>query len=52
MTQLAIDYQIEAIRKVTQENLRSRKAAIKFLTDAGIIKPITKVNQPKKTNWK
>ena len=39
MTQIAIDQQIEAIHKVTTEALKSKESALKFLRDAGIIKP-------------
>jgi hypothetical protein len=38
MTQIAINQQIEAIKKVTQEALKTKESALKFLVDAGIIK--------------
>ena len=38
MTQIAIIKQIEAIKKVTEEALKSKEAAHKFLVDAGIVK--------------
>lgn len=38
MTQIAIDTQVNAIKKVTQEALKSKESALKFLVDAGIIK--------------
>jgi len=38
MTQIAIQTQIEAIKKATEKALQSKEAALKFLTDAGIIK--------------
>jgi len=38
MTQIAIAKQIEAIKKVTEEALKSKEAAHKFLVDAGIVK--------------
>ncbi len=38
MTQIAIDQQVEAIKKVTQEALKTKESALKFLIDAGIIK--------------
>jgi hypothetical protein len=45
MTQIAIDQQIEAIRKVTTEALKSKESALKFLRDAGIIKAEPKPKQ-------
>lgn len=38
MTQIAIDTQVNAIKKVTQEVLKSKESALKFLVDAGIVK--------------
>jgi hypothetical protein len=38
MTQTAINTQIEAIKQATQEALKSKESAHKFLVDAGIIK--------------
>jgi hypothetical protein len=38
MTQIAINQQIEAIKKVTQEALKTKESALKFLVDAGIVK--------------
>ena len=37
MTQIAIQQQIEAIRKTTEEALKTKESALKFLKDAGII---------------
>ena len=50
MTQIAIDKQIEAIRKVATEALKSKEFALKFLRDAGIIKgePVQKRENEKK----
>jgi hypothetical protein len=38
MAQITVQEQINAIQKVTQEALKSKEAAHKFLIDAGIIK--------------
>ena len=38
MTQIAIKTQVETIKKATEKALQSKEAALKFLTDAGIIK--------------
>ena len=38
MTQVAINTQIEAIRIVTKEALKTKESARQFLIDAGIIK--------------
>ena len=38
MTQIAISTQIEAIKQATEEALKSKESAHKFLVDAGIIK--------------
>jgi hypothetical protein len=38
MTQVAIQTQVDAIKKVTQEALQSKETALKFLVDAGIVK--------------
>jgi hypothetical protein len=38
MTQIAINTQIETIRSVTQEALKTKESARQFLVDAGIIK--------------
>lgn len=54
MTQIAINKQIEAIKKATEEALKSKESARKFLVDAGIIKdkketaPINSSNVKKK----
>jgi hypothetical protein len=40
MTQIAINQQIEAIRQVTAEVIKSKESALKFLKDAGIIREI------------
>lgn len=37
MTQIAINKQIEAIKIVTQEALKTKQSALKFLIDAGIV---------------
>ena len=39
MTQIAINHQIEVIQKATQEALKSKESALKFLVDAGIVEP-------------
>ena len=38
MTQIAINTQIEAIKSVTADALRTKETARQFLIDAGIIK--------------
>jgi hypothetical protein len=38
MTQIAINKQIEAIKQATQEALKTKESALKFLVDAGIVK--------------
>lgn len=38
MTQIAINKQIEAIKEVTQQALKTKESALKFLVDAGIVK--------------
>ena len=38
MTEIAIQRQIEAIKQATQEALRTKESALKFLIDAGIVK--------------
>ena len=38
MTQIAIQTQVDAIKKATEKALRSKETALKFLTDAGILK--------------
>ncbi len=38
MTQIAINQQIEALKKVTREALKTKESALKFLVDAGIVK--------------
>ncbi|MBP6024507.1 hypothetical protein [Ferruginibacter sp.] len=45
MTQIAINQQIEAIKKVTQEALKTKESALKFLVDAGIVKEKKDVSQ-------
>lgn len=37
MTHTDIKAQVEAIKKVTENALRSKKSAMKFLVDAGIV---------------
>lgn len=37
MTQVAIQKQVDAIRKATEKASRSKEAAIRFLTEAGIL---------------
>ncbi len=49
MTQTAINTQIEVIKQATQEALKSKEAAHKFLVDAGIVKE-KKEEEPPKTN--
>jgi stage V sporulation protein SpoVS len=39
MTQIAIKTQIHAIQKATNEAIKTKASARKFLMDAGIIKP-------------
>lgn len=51
MTQLTVNQQIEAIQKVTQEALKSKETAHKFLVDAGIIKE-KKAETPKSSDNK
>jgi hypothetical protein len=46
MTQIAINQQIEAIKKVTQEALKTKESALKFLVDAGIVKEKKETSQP------
>ncbi len=54
MTQIAINTQVNAIKKATQDALKSKESALKFLVDAGIVKKSenpstnTKVETPKK----
>ncbi len=43
MTQAEIQHQIELIRKVSAEVLKSKESARQFLIDAGIIKDDKKV---------
>ena len=38
MTQVAIQIQVDAIRKATEKALKSKETALKFLTDAGILR--------------
>ncbi|MEJ0106425.1 MAG: hypothetical protein WDO19_29490 [Bacteroidota bacterium] len=38
MTQIAINTQVEIIKKATEKALQSKESAQKFLTDAGILK--------------
>lgn len=42
MTQTAIKAQVEAINKATEIAIKSKGAALKFLTDAGIIQQVPK----------
>ena len=51
MTQIAVNRQIEAIKKATQEALKSKQTARKFLVDAGIINSKKQV-APKETSNK
>lgn len=37
MNQITVQTQVEAIKQVTREVLKSKKEALKFLIDAGII---------------
>ncbi|HTE34704.1 MAG TPA: hypothetical protein VK666_30200 [Chryseolinea sp.] len=45
MTQITVEQQIEAIKKVTAEALKSKESARQFLIDAGIIED----KKPKKS---
>jgi hypothetical protein len=45
MTQTAVNTQIEAIKQATQDALKSKESAHKFLVDAGIIKEKKEENQ-------
>jgi hypothetical protein len=38
MNQIQIDTQVEAIKKVTKDAVRSKASALQFLKDAGIVK--------------
>ena len=51
MTQLAIQQQIEAIRKASAEALKSKETARQFLIDAGIIKEEKKTPTAVKKKW-
>lgn len=44
MTQTAIKAQVEAINKATEIAIKSKGAALKFLTDAGIIQQAPQKN--------
>jgi formylmethanofuran dehydrogenase subunit E-like metal-binding protein len=46
MTQIAINQQIEAIKKVTREAMKTKESALKFLVDAGIVKEKKDAPQP------
>ena len=48
MTQIAIKTQVDIIKKATAKALESKESALKFLTDAGILKP----EPPKKIELK
>jgi|GEM_PF-4366664 len=37
MTEIAIQAQVDAIKKVTREALKTKKSALQFLIDAGIV---------------
>jgi len=50
MTQIAIQQQIEVIRKASAEALKSKETARQFLIDAGIIKDLKKVQTSAKRN--
>lgn len=50
MTQIAINQQIEAIKKVTQEALKTKESALKFLVDAGIVKEKKEAPQQNTSN--
>jgi hypothetical protein len=43
MTQIAIQQQIEVIKKANQDARKTKEAARKFLIDAGIIKEATQI---------
>lgn len=38
MTEIAVQQQIDAIKKATEKALKSKESAQKFLSDAGIVK--------------
>ena len=48
MTQIAIQQQIEVIRKASAEALKSKETARQFLIDAGIIKDQKKIKSSAK----
>lgn len=54
MTQTAIQKQLDAIKTVTEQALKSKEASIKILVDTGLIKsPKKEANKhanPKKSN--
>jgi hypothetical protein len=50
MTQIAVTEQIEAIKKATQEALKTKESALQFLIDAGIVKDKKKAVQPASSN--
>lgn len=54
MTDIAIQRQIDAIKRVAEEALKSKESSLKFLIDAGIIKEESKRprRQPKKLSSK
>jgi len=52
MTQVAVKAQVEAIKNATEKATRSKEAALKFLTDAGIIKQPKTAKSPKETEKK
>lgn len=52
MTQIAIQSQIEAIKKATEKALKSKKSVLKFLTDAGILNEEKKTKSLKKKEGK
>ncbi|HEX5552164.1 MAG TPA: hypothetical protein VFX43_02865 [Chitinophagaceae bacterium] len=50
MTSIAIQEQVDAIRKATTKASRTKKAAIAFLDAAGIVSTPVKKNQLKRKN--
>ena len=52
MTQEQIDYQIEVIDRAAKKALRSKKASLQFLIEAGIIPDIIPYPEKKKVTKK
>ena len=47
MTQIAVQEQIDAMKKTAEKALRSKETALRFLVEAGIVKE-KQVNEPKR----